>query len=122
MQRTVVMMIRRMIYGLVLAAGIAVSGVSPAAAQAAHGPMLDLTVHNETGVPIVALFVFPSGQDQGTDRLDAQVLAPGAFRRVALGHGSDCVYDVVARLANGRTERRPAHNACRAQAIRLGVR
>ena len=104
--------------------GLAISGLLhavPAWAQQAQAPMREVTVQNETDMPIQELYLgAPGAQDRGPDRLGGEAVAMGTGRRIRLGRIRDCVFDVTVTYDGGREEQRPRVDLCRNQRLVFG--
>ena len=94
-----------------------------AAATAAQAQSRDasFTLVNRGTVALRDLFVTPAGDpDWGRNRLDRGALPPGGRFEVRRRRDGNCIMDIRAVFADGRTEDRRGLNTCTVDAIAMG--
>lgn len=89
------------------------------AQSAAPNPSFNLV--NRGSAAIKEFFATPGGRPNwGRDRLDGKGLPPGAKAAVRLPADGNCIYDLRAVFADGRTEDRRGLNTCQADDVAVG--
>jgi hypothetical protein len=106
-----------MIRRLLPAALLAVLLVAPALAADAS-----FTLVNRAKVAVRSLFVTPAGDaNWGQNRLAGRPIPPGGSFLVKRRADGNCIMDIRAVFADGRTEERKALNTCEVDAVAVGM-
>ena len=94
----------------------------PGAAVAQSGlPNPSFNLVNRGGNALKQFFATPAGRPNwGGDRLNGAGLAPGAKAAIRLPADGNCIYDLRAVFADGRTEDKRGLNVCQATDVAVG--
>jgi hypothetical protein len=93
----------------------------PGAALAQPAPDPSFTLTNRGSAAMREFFATPAGRTNwGRDRLNGNELGPGAKRDFRLPADGNCVFDVRAVFADGRSEDRRGVNTCRTKDVAFG--
>ena len=77
---------------------------------------------NRASVAVRSLFVTPAGDaNWGQDRLRGQSIAPGGNFLVRRRADGNCIMDIRAVFADGKTEERKAINTCNLDSVAVGT-
>ena len=100
---------------------LAMLALAAAPAAWAQGADASFTLVNRGAAPLRELFVTPAGDaNWGRNRLDHGALPPGGRFQVRRRRDGNCVMDIRAVFADGRTEDRRGLNTCAADAVAVG--
>jgi hypothetical protein len=83
-------------------------------------PAREALINNDTDIDVREIFAAPSGAtSRGPDRLGAEVIPAGRTHRLRLGRRRDCVFDIIAIMADGSEVSRPRTDLCRNPRVAL---
>jgi hypothetical protein len=102
---------------------LATLALALALAPSAHaqGGDASFTLVNRGPVPLREVFVTPAGDaNWGRNRLDRAALPPGGRFEVRRRRDGNCIMDIRAVFADGRTEDRRGLNTCAVDAVAVG--
>jgi hypothetical protein len=106
---------------LVRALVFAVSLLAAGAASAQTNPNPSFNLVNRSTAEVREFFAASAGRaNWGRDRLEGKKLAPGAKLAVRLQANGECIYDLRAVFADGKSEERRGVNVCKAEDIDVG--
>ena len=107
---------------LLPAAMVAVLLAAPALATPAVAADASFTLVNRASVAVRSLFVTPAGDaNWGQNRLAGHPIPPGGSFLVKRRADGNCIMDIRAVFADGRTEDRKGLNTCNVDAVAVGM-
>ena len=96
---------------------------TPAVGQTVRAPEHDLTVVNRSTRTINELYASPAeSEDWGADQLADATIEPGQSARLHLGHGRECVFDLLAIYHDASREERHGVDICKTRSVTFDAR